>query len=312
MNEVVTGSDIVSSPAVVDLTALHQDPPPAVAVPPPAVPASSRHVTVGRVRRHVPQVVVPTAQPYKVYEAKRLIIDGLAETLRQLSQLPEDERRDKLSALVRGSSLTGFVRTNRGQRVDSIDALRSLVYALNHLTVTKTFDNGNRLLFFFTVPRGYRAYAGEVRLDPLIRYYLKKDRKLQTARQEWLRLRDAAVAAGQDLSTLPPEVAEPQGFVVTPNGSKHGPWVHLVLDSTKLDVIETPVVTPHGVKMEFSGILINNKVPMHQARTLTFVVDQPTRQLVAWQSGRYVAEMTPTQRAQRVILSSGDTIEDEV
>lgn len=167
-------------------------------------------VTTGRFRRQsnapvAAQPQAPAAPTINEYEAKRMILHGLAETLRSVSQLPDEERAARLTALVAGSSLTGFVKTNRGQRVDSVDGLRSLVSALHTMTTAKTFDGGRRHLFFFAVPRGWLAYAGDVRVDPLVRFYQKKDRKAQQARADWEKARDAALAAGQP---VPPEVSE--------------------------------------------------------------------------------------------------------
>lgn len=73
-----------------------------------------------------------------------------------------------------------------------------------------------------------------------------------------------------------------------------------------------PVITPKGLKREFRPVLINRKAPLHRARTLTFVVDADSKQLLAWQAGRYVADMTPAQRMDRVILASGDVTDEEI
>ena len=296
--------------AALDIGTLHEDgaPIPSVEI---TQPGASR-TTVGRIRRtpapaaNLPQPPAPVSE----YEAKRLILNGLAETLRVISQLPDEaERVQRLNALIAGSSLTGFVNTNRGQRVDSIDGLRSLISALHTMTTAKTFDGGRRHLFFFSVPRGWLAYAGDVRVDPLVRFYQKKDRKAFAARAEWEKARDAAIASNQP---VPPEVQPHKEIKVEPTGSTWGTWVNLLRTSTELDFLEMPVITPKGVKREFRPVLINRKAPLHRARTLTFVVDAETRQLLAWQAGRYVADMTPAQRMDRVILASGDVTDEEI
>lgn len=239
-----------------------------------------------------------------------MILNGLAETLRGISQLPDEaERVQRLNALIAGSSLTGFVKTNREQRVNSVDGLRSLICALHTMTTAKTFDNGRRHLFFFSVPRGWQAYAGDVRVDPLVRFYQKKDRKAFAARAEWEKARDAAIAGNQP---VPPEVPPHKAIKVEPTGSTWGTWVNLLRTSMEVDFLEMPVITPHGVKREFRSVLINRKAPLHRARTLTFVVDAESKQLLAWQSGRYVADMTPAQRMDRVILASGDITDEEI
>ncbi len=296
--------------ATLDIVALHEDGAP---IPPVEIlqPGASR-TTVGRIRRspapaaNSPQPPAPISE----YEAKRLVLNGLAETLRVISQLPDEaERVQRLNALIAGSSLTGFVKTNRGQRVDSIDGLRSLISALHTMTTAKTFDGGRRHLFFFSVPRGWLAYAGDVRVDPLVRFYQKKDRKAFAARAEWEKARDAAIASNQP---VPPEVQPHKEIKVEPTGSTWGTWVNLLRTSTELDFLEMPVITPKGVKREFRPVLINRKAPLHRARTLTFVVDAETKQLLAWQAGRYVADMTPAQRMDRVILASGDVTDEEI
>lgn len=279
-----------------------------------AQPGASRFST-GRIRRHhttadgsVP--ATPPAPAISEYDAKRMILGGLAETLRVISQLPEEaERTRRLNALIAGSSLTGFVKTNRGQRVDSFEGLRALILALHTMTTAKTFDSGRRHLFFFSVPRGWLAYAGDVRVDPLVRFYLKKDRQAFAARANWEKARDAALASGQP---VPPEVPEHKTLVVEPTGSRWGTWVNILRTGTEADFLEMPVITPKGVKREYRAVLINRKAPLHRARTLTFVVDSETKQLFAWQAGRYVADMTPAQRMDRVILASGDVPDEEI
>ncbi|RTL07766.1 hypothetical protein EKK58_01075 [Candidatus Dependentiae bacterium] len=299
------------SAAVLDIGTLHQDgePIPQVEI---TQPVASR-VTVGRIRRHqAPNTIVQPAAgapAINEYDAKRMILNGLGETLRGISQLPEADRVDRLNALIAGSSLTGFVKTNRGQRVDSVDGLRSLISALHTMTTAKTFDGGRRHLFFFAVPRGWLAYAGDVRVDPLVRFYQKKDRRAFAARAEWEKARDAAIAAGTE---VPPEVQPHKEIPVSPTGSSWGTWVNLLRASTEVDFLEMPVITPKGVKREFRPVLINRKAPLHRARTLTFVVDAESKQLLAWQAGRYVADMTPAQRMDRVILASGDVTDEEI
>lgn len=302
----------MSTPAVaINIGTLHEDgaPIPQVEIP---QPGASR-VTVGRIRRNpVATTAVqpaPTTPAINEYEAKRMILHGLGETLRVISQLPEEERVERLNNLIAGSSLTGFVRTNRGQRVESIDGLRSLISALHTMTTAKTFDGGRRHLFFFAVPRGWLAYAGDVRVDPLVRFYQKKDRRAFAARAEWEKARDAAIAAGTE---VPPEVPAHKEVSISPTGSSWGTWVNLLRASTEVDFLEMPVITPKGVKREFRPVLINRKAPLHRARTLTFVVDAESKQLLAWQAGRYVADMTPAQRTDRVILASGDVTDEEI
>lgn len=295
------GSDIT-------VASLHTDGAPI----PTTIPGASV-TTTGRIRRAPHGQPQPGNTPVRIsnYEAKRIVLNGLGETLKHISQLPnEADRVEQLNNLIRGSSLTGFVRTAaRDQRVDSIDGLRSLITALHTLTTAKDFDNGRKQLFFFSVPRGWLAYAGDVRVDPLVRYYAKKDRKAAQARAEWLKARDAAVAAN---SPVPPEAPEVKEIPVEPTGSRWGSWVNVLRTGTEVDFLELPVITPTGIKKEFRPVLINRNAPMHRARTLTFVVDTASKRLLAWQAGRYVADMTPAQRMDRVILASGDTTDEEI
>lgn len=298
--------------AVLDIGALQPDAA-GTPTPQPAVPST---VTTGRFTRQPQQRqqghAVPASKPVSLindYEAKRMILNGLGETLRAISQQPEADRVDSLNTLIAGSSLTGFVQTNRGQRVDSVDGLRSLISALHTMTTAKTFDGGRRHLFFFSVPRGWLAYAGDVRVDPLVRFYLKKDRKAHAARADWEKARDAAIAGG---TAVPPEPSTPKDVSVEPTGSTWGFWTNTLRTSMEVDFLEMPVITPKGLKREFRPVIINRKAPLHRARTLTFVVDVETKQLVAWQAGRYVTDMTPAQRTDRVILASGDVTDEEI
>jgi hypothetical protein len=246
------------------------------------------------------------AEPSKITEsqARQLVVNGLGEALRHISQLEEPDRTKQLQLLVNGASATGFVTTATGVRVASVEGLRSLIYSLHRLTTAKTYDHGNRLLFFFAVPRGWSAYAGDVKLDPLVRYYERKDAALAEKRRNWELIRDA-VAAGQ-AKELPPEVPPVVYTKVPGTGSEWGPWVTLLRNGTKPDFIEMPVVTAEGVQRELKPVLVNENAPLHQARTITFVVDAKSGRLLAWQAGRYVADMTPAQRMERVILASGE------
>lgn len=299
----------MSNPEITVAT-LHTDGAPIPSTPPAHWAATT--VTTGSIRRG-PNPTQPGNAPVRIsnYDAKRIVINGLSETLKHISQLPDEaDRVEQLNALIRGSSLTGFVRTAaRDQRVVSIDGLRSLITALHTLTTAKDFDGGRKQLFFFSVPRGWLAYAGDVRVDPLVRYYAKKDRKAVAARNDWLKARDAAIAGGL---AVPPEVADTKEIVVSPTGSRWGSWVNILRTGTEVDFLELPVITPTGLKKEFRPVLINRNAPMHRARTLTFVVDTATKRLLAWQAGRYVADMTPAQRMDRVILASGETTDEEI
>lgn len=242
-------------------------------------------------------------------EARRLILNGLTNTLKAASQLPEAERAKSLEQLLRGSSHTGFVQTTAGVRVNSVEGLRSLIMALHRMTTAKVFGHNSKQLFFFTVPRGWLAYAGDVKVDSLVRFYLRKDRKLEEARLAWEKAKDAAIAAGQP---VPPEVPAPQYTAVPGTNTKWGPWVTLLRNGTHPDFIEMLVPGPDGPQRELKPVLVNENAPLHKARTLTFVVDTKTGQLVAWQAGRYVADMTPAQRADRVILAGGAPTEEEL
>ena len=244
-------------------------------------------------------------------QAKRMIVDGLTTTLRHLSSLGEAERVDGLKTLVRGTSPTGFVQTMRGVKVDSIEGLRSLSLALHRLTTVKTFANGSKLLFFFAVPRGWVAYAGEVKVDPLVRYYLGKDRKAAAVFAAWEKRKLEAETSGQPFTevmppTVPPLVKDPH------TGTEWGGWVQALRKGTKVDFVKMPVMGPSGVKEEFKAILVNDLVPLHRARTLTFVVDKASGRLEAWQSGRFIAGMTPSQRMDRVLLTSGEITDEPI
>lgn len=289
---------LVSSTPTLTVATLHGD---GAQVP---VPAPSSTVQ-GRVNYKQPQ----RAEQSTITDgdAKRLITNGLTESLRAISQLEEPQRTEELQALVRGSSLTGFVQTVRNQRVDSVDGLRALIFAIHRMTTAKVFDHGSKHLFFFAVPRGWLAFAGDVKTDSLVRFYLRKDRKLAADRAAWEKARDAAIAAGQP---VPPEVPTVNYTTVPGTNTKWGPWVTLLRKGTHPDYLEMPVIGPNGVQREFKPVMVNENAPLHKARTLTFVVDTKTGRLLAWQAGRYVSDMTPAQRMDRVILA-GDVTSDE-
>ena len=238
-------------------------------------------------------------------DAKRAITEGLAESLRVISQLDEPHRTSQLQALVRGASLTGYVTTARDQRVDSVDGLRALIYAIHRMTTAKVFDRGNKHLFFFAVPRGWFAYAGDVKTDSLVKFYQKKDQRMLDEWQKQL----AAVPPGTPPPVEPPQVKLTR---VPGTGSEHGPWVTLLRSGTHPDFILMPVIGPNGVQMEYKPVLINVNAPLHRARTLTFVVDQNSHRLLAWQAGRYVSEMTPAQRMDRIILAGNLTTDEDL
>lgn len=316
-----TASTIVGSTpsnvaaGAISIGALHSDGAP---VPPaPVAPSSnSAHGRFRRANQHPGhqsgyQSNAPAGPVISEQAAKQMVVNGLGETLRHISQLPDEaERVRALQALLAGSSLTGFIRTNRGQRVDSVEALRFLINALTHMTTAKTFDGGRKHLFFFSVPRGWAAYAGDVRVDPLVRFYAKKDRKNAQLHADWKKAHEAAIAAGTPPPPAPPELRP--NVTVETTGSVWGSWVNILRKSMEVDFIEMPVVTNSGVKREYRPVLINRAAPLHRARTLTFVISAENGQLLAWQPGRYIADMTPAQRMDRVILASGEVTEEEV
>lgn len=237
--------------------------------------------------------------------AKGLIVAGLQLAVQHISTLPEGGREAELKALVAGTSKTGFVTTSRdGQKVTTLEGLRSLVFATHRLTTAKLFDRGDKHLFFFSMPRGWSAYAGEVKYDSVLRYYAKKDRE---AKKLWL---ERSTASGY----VHPE-GFPPGYVEETDpftGVVAGPYVRMFQKGTYVRSVLLEVSTPRGPRQEWRPRLVNINAPLHRARTLTFVVDKASGRLLAWQPGRYVADMSPTAISDRVILASGDTSDDEL
>ena len=245
--------------------------------------------------------------------AKQLVITALQKTLEFLSGQPEDIRNAALERLVVGTSPTGFATINE-VKISSIEGLRDLINSVHRLNTVKTFDRGNRYLFFFAVPRDVEAYAGEVKMSSLATFYAGKDQKermLFSLAERAKAAYQADLAAGKN-PTPPPEGPKPYVETTVPGtGSKWGRWMTLMLSGCRTDAVLMNVVGPKGVQQEYKPVTINTNCPMHKARTITFVVDIPSGQLIAWQPGRYVAEMTAAQKTDRVILTSGDTTEEE-
>lgn len=297
--------------AAINLADLHADHSP---VPPP-VPTTASTTVVGRVNyaRSSAPAKPQTSAPQALVnprEARMKIQEGLKRTLAAFSQLPQEERDKQLERLLRGASHTGFVTTATKKRVQTLDDLRLLIAALNRVTAVKLFGNAAKQLFFFTVPRGWLAYAGDVKVNSLVRYYQRKDKKMAAARAAWEKARDEAITNG---TPVPPEAPEVKYTKVAGSGTEWGPWVTLLRNGTRPDFIEMLVPSANGVQREFKPVLVNENAPLQRARTLTFVIDVKTGVLDAWQAGRFVAEMSPAQRMDRVILA-GDTpeeVEDE-
>lgn len=242
--------------------------------------------------------------------AKRLIINGLSRKLNALSLLPEEEKQAEIAALVRGTSLTGFVKIARNdERVDTVEKLRHLLNALYTMKGRpKVFDRGNKYLFFFAIPRGWVAYAGEVKTDAIMRYYEKRDVRKKVQWNKRL-----AEAAADPTKPITPEEEQAVGYKEYSNAPLPGAvgyWVNLLQTTTHYVGVKMPVYTSEGEQMVYHPVPVNHIFPLHQARTLTFVVEKSTGQLLAWQPSRYTDDMTPAMRMDRVILASNETTDD--
>ncbi len=240
-------------------------------------------------------------------QGKHMVLAGLQKAQQELSQQGEPARSEMVSQLVAGSSQTGFVRICKSnRRITTMEDLRGLIVALGRPTSHRVFGTDGKLLLFFAVPRGYMAFAGEVRWDALFRSYLKKDKAIAVARANWEKARDAAVAAG---TPVPPEAPEYKETQIPGTDQKWGGWVTTLLNGTRVTSVSLPVMSQGLLVHEFHPVLVNTNAPLQQARTLTFVLDRQTGKLEAWQPGRFFANMTPAQRTDRVILASGETVE---
>ena len=239
-------------------------------------------------------------------QAKSQLVAALAASLAYFKTLPEDEAKAAEAALVKGTCPTGFVKTIRdGKRVDTAAGLQSLIYAVNHLNTTKTFGRGNSLLFFFSVPKGWSAYAGTVMFDRMSKHYAKLDRKLKRA---WEAKLDAGYVLPPD--TRPEYYEEVDAF----SNQAFGPLERKFIETTRVKSKRSklpPGPGEDGAPRKLPR-LVNDYVPMHLARTITFVIDKSTGRLTAWQPGRYIADMTEEQLWDRVTLTSGDTIDEDL
>ena len=298
---------------LINITELHEETKKQVAAPVANTSRNPQNFVCGRVTSLGPKPAPPQPPTWNritAQEAKKMIQDGLEVSLKYFSTLPVKDREARINALIKGSSPTGFVirgdhridanaevlAVEPDKHIKTLNELQSLIAGLFAMaTEPKVFDRGSKYLFFFQVPRGWLGYAGEVKADSLLNYYLDLDVQLK---KNW----------EKRLLTEPQGPNEHAGYWETlyePDGKMYGPMTSALLRGLKMKPVEYSSYGP-GSRVEKRFVIVSTNVPHRRAHTLSFAIDRNTRQLIAWQPGRYAADMTPQQQQDRVVIASGE------
>lgn len=231
-----------------------------------------------------------------------MVVDGLQARLHAIGKLPDIvDRNQRLTELARGSSLFGCVLKKDTKKVSTIEDLRSLVYGLNKFRNSKEYSRGAKILLFFYVPRGWRAYTGEVELAKYLKKYENRDREIKTA---WEKKLTAGYTPAEG------EKAPYEEHPVHPSQKdKWGPLATRAINGIRVVPYRTVALVDGVLEAGYDYRLFTDKEAMQPATTICFVIDKASGQLQTWQPGRY-AEEGEHKRA-RLIISS-EEITDEV
>lgn len=256
-------------------------------------------------------------------DAKEVLVASFRRKLFQLSELHEDVREKETARFLSNSSFRGYVENMKGEEVNTSERLGQLINAAK-VTTIKEYHNGEKWIFFFAVPSGWRGYTSEVIYSDLVKPYVKKDKELKEKWRVYNEQVAAAVAAGTPVPPPPfgtmqdgtpiGQYVETEVFTLVDDELKkvkRGPWMTKFNAGLKVINEDVVVKTHGGEKIEHCAVSYHETVAMRQARTISVTIDKETGVMGQWQPGRIIGEMNAGQKVTRVTLVSGEISNDE-